>query len=200
LLVSLAFAVGLRTSMNSSQQGGNINSAPPRNKLQETIKEKVGKPTHIEEGVMTDKQRKHSKIFKHFEVSTGGRKLRDMAAESGSGDIYLVNPVPDRIGFPKPDLNTYLAGLTCKAEAVFLGTVISKKSQLLDEGTFTFTDYEITVTEILKNNSVSSIASNQTVTYTSPGGAIELRGKVISAIDYRTEPLQIGEQYLFYAG
>jgi hypothetical protein len=69
----------------------------------------------------------------------------------------------------------------------------------LDEGTFTFTDYEVSVNEILKNNSAFTIQTNQIVSYTSPGGSIELKGTVINAVDYRSEPLQIGAQYLIYA-
>ena len=145
---------------------------------------------------MSEKQRKHSKIFKRFEMSTGGRKLRDLAAELG--DVYVVNTVADGKIDRSFQLKNYLEAITCKADAVVIATVNSKSSQLLDEGTFTFTDYELSVNEVLKNNATFPLRVNQTFTYTSPGGAVELNGHVISAVDYRSEPLQLGSRYLLY--
>ena len=187
LLLALAFVFAKQQSKSPPQQ---------RSKMELSIKEKVGSPTLIQEGVMTDKQKKHSKIFKGFGVRNGGKKLRDIANEIG--DVYLVNMVADgklTTGF---NLQQYLNRLTCESSAVVVATVLSKSSQLIDEGTFTFTDYELTVREVLKNNVAAPIQLNQTITYTSPGGAIKLGGKTISTVDYRGEPLQLGKQYLLY--
>jgi len=195
LLVSVVLALGFSTTIRSSKNV-RADKKPQRNKLEEKIKEEVGKPTPIKEGVMTDKQRKHSKLFKRYESSTGGKKLRDMV--EAQSEIFLAKMAGLEIRIDN-DLNAYLRKLTCNASAVFLATVQSKSSQLLDEGTFTFTDYEMRIDEVLKNNSSSPIEPNMIVTYTGPGGAVELDGKVINAIDYRSEPLQLGEQYLIYA-
>lgn len=168
----------------------------PQNRFEQGIKEKVGKPTLIQEGVMTEKQKKHSKLFKQFKHVTQGRKLRDIAAEKGS--VSVINMIGD---VDKPSdftLSGYLQALTRKSDAVILGRVRSKSSQLLDEGTFTFTDYEIAVTEVLKSNAVVPVELNSNITYTSTGGAIQLNGHIISAVDYRNEPLQVGEDYLLY--
>jgi len=175
----------------------NPKGTPPQgSKLEKGVKEKVGSPTLIHEGVMTDKQRKHSKIFKRFETVTGGKKLRDIAAETG--DVYVVFMVGDGKVTTAFNLQQYLTHLTCEASAVVVARVMSKSSQLIDEGTFTFTDYELTVSEVLKNNAAAPIQLSQTFTYTGPGGAVELNGRVIGAVDYRGEPLQVGEQYLVY--
>lgn len=196
LLLLLALALAFGVTSRGSRQLANVSRRPQRSNLEEKIKEEVGKPTPIQEGVMTEKQRKHSKIFKRFEGSTGGRKLRDLAAERR--DVYVVNMVADGKVIKDFDLNTYLKRLTCRSNAVVIGTVTSKSSQLIDEGTFTFTDYEIVVNDILKNNAGAPFEVNQTLTYTSPGGSVELNGKVIGAVDFRSEPLQLGERYLFY--
>lgn len=194
--LSVALVAGFAMTMRSSKQLIEVDRAQQRSKLEQKIKEDVGKPTPIQEGVMTEKQKHHSKIFKRFEGSTGGRKLRDIAAERG--DVYVVNMVADGKIIENLDLPQYLTKLTCKASAVVIGTVSNKSSQLLEEGTFTFTDYEIKVSEVLKDNAVAPITRTQLLTYTSPGGAVELKGKVISAVDFRSEPLHVGEQYLLY--
>lgn len=187
LLVALAFVF-------ANQQS----KSPPRqpSKMELSIKEKVGSPTLIQEGIMTGKQRKHSKVFKGFRTSNGGRKLRDIANEIG--DVYFVNMVADGRFTPGFNLQEYLNRLTCESSAVVVATVLSKSSQLIDDGTFTFTDYELTVKEVLKDNVTAPIQLNQTFTYTSPGGSVKLGGKIISTVDYRGEPLQLGKQYLLY--
>lgn len=188
-------AIGGTTSLAMLQNSGPT-MAPQQNKFEQGIREKTGKATPIQEGVMTEKQKRHSKIFKRFEIVTAGKKLRDIATDSG--DVYVVRMVGD-VKIPRSlNLNEYLSSLTCRASAVVMGTVMSKTSQLIDEGTFTFTDYELTVTEILKNNLAAPIEPNGRITYTSPGGAVELNGRTIGAVDYRSEPLQVGEQYLLY--
>lgn len=196
LMLVIVLALVLSITRYGSSQRNNPDKAPQRSDREKLIKEKVGVPTPIQEGVMTDKQRKHSKIFKRYEGSTGGRKLRDLADETGS--VSVVNMVAESKVIRNFDLHVYLTTLTCKANAVVVASVASKTSQLIDEGTFTFTDYEMTVNEVLKNNLAAPLEANQTFTYTGPGGAVELNGRVINAVDYRSEPLQVGEQYLLY--
>ena len=190
VLILMLTLVGLAFTFGTSEM------APQQNRLERSIKEKAGKATSIQEGVMTEKQRQHSRIFKRFEIVTGGKKLREITTKSG--DVYVVRMVGDVKILRPTSLNEYLSNLTCRASAVVMGTVISKTSQLIDEGTFTFTDYELNVTEILKNNPTAPIEPNGRLTYTSPGGAVELNGRTIGAVDYHSEPLQVGEQYLLY--
>jgi len=196
-ILLIALAVALVSAGRSHNSIGKTNQQEGhRSRTQDKIKEYLGKPTPIQEGVMTEKQKWHSKLFKRFELTTNGKKLHDMVAEGH--EIFLVKTVPDGMVKSGFDLKRYLTGLTCKSSAVFLATVTSKSSQLLDEGTFTFTDYEIKIDEILKDNSAAPIRTDASAIYTAPGGAVELNGIVINAIDYRSEPLQVGGQYLFY--
>jgi hypothetical protein len=152
--------------------------------------------TPIKEGEMTEKQKKHSKIFKRFEGATGGRKLRDLVAERG--DIEVREDVGTTFMPRSFNLRQYLQDLTCQADAVVVGTVKSKSSQLIEEGTFVFTDYELVAEEVLKNNVAVPIRQNNDITITRPGGAVKLNGHTIRAIDYRSEPLEVGERYLLY--
>ena len=156
--------------------------------------------TPIQEGVMSDKQKKHSKIFKGFKEATHGKKLRDVVADKG--DVEVIVPAGDvqapRAANASQYLNTYLNRVSCKADAVLIGTVSSKASQLIEEGTFTFTDYEVSMEEILKNNYAAPIQANTNITVSRSGGAVKLNGHTIRAIDHRNEPLIVGNRYLLF--
>jgi hypothetical protein len=158
--------------------------------------DKQEKATPIQEGVMSEKQKKHSKIFKRFEGATGGRKLRDLVAENG--DIEVREDVGTTFMPRSFNLHQYLQDLTCDADAAVVGTVKSKSSQLIEEGTFIFTDYEVTVEEVLKDSTLNPIRQNSYITVTRSGGTVKLNGHTIRAIDYRGEPLELGERYLLY--
>ena len=151
--------------------------------------------TPIQEGVLTEKQKAHSKLFKKYDDVTRGRKLRDLVAQSGDIDVVKVLPtvlVPESF-----TLEGYLKDLTCKADAVVVATVQSKSSQIIEEGTFIFTDYEARVDEILKSHS-AQIKPTQSITVSRVGGAVILNGHHVRATDHRQEALGIGNQYLLY--
>lgn len=50
-----------------------------------------------------------------------------------------------------------------------VGEVKSKSSQLTEDQDFIFTDYEIQVEEVIKNNTSDSIAPNTEITVSNPG-------------------------------
>lgn len=152
--------------------------------------------TPIQENVMPEKQRKHSRIFRGYGAATQGRRLRDLVAERGDVDVMIgADEVPTPPSF---DLDRYLRGLTCKADAVVVATLRSKSSHLIEEGTFVFTDYELAVSQVLKNNAAAPLQPGALVTFTSPGGAVLLRGHIVRALDSRNEPLEAGYDYLLY--
>lgn len=169
---------------------------------QSSLQAPAGKeePTVIQEGVMTEKQKKHSKLFKGFGNSTRGKKLRELAAERGEVEVVVY---PEDAQAPRSSdldkyLNKYLEKANCAADAIVIGSVSSRTSQIIEEGTFTFTDYELTIEEILKDNRVAPIQPNGAITITRSGGAVKLNGRTIRATDYRSEPLQAGGRYLLF--
>lgn len=152
--------------------------------------------TPIQEGVMSERQKKHSKIFKRFEEATRGRKLRDLVAERG--DVEVRETVGTTFMPKSFNLRQYLQDLTCEADAVVIGIVQSKSSQLIEEGTFVFTDYEVRAEEVLKNNVAMPTGQSSEITVTRSGGTVKLNGHTVRAIDYRSEPLEVGARYLLY--
>ena len=151
--------------------------------------------TPIQEGVLTEKQKTHSKLFKRYEDVTRGRKLRELVAESG--DVEVEKGLPTVLVPESFTLQNYLRDLTCNADAVVIATMQSKSSQIIEEGTFVFTDYEARVDEVLKSPS-SQIDPARNITITRIGGAVILNGHHVRAIDHRQEVLDIGGQYLLY--
>jgi hypothetical protein len=71
--LAVAIAVGTATAVASFQGQSSEN----------TQKQKAEEATRIHEGEMTEKQRQHSKLFKH-----SGRKLDDIAATQ-TGDVEV---------------------------------------------------------------------------------------------------------------
>jgi len=150
-------------------------------------------PTQIQEGVMTEKQKQHSKLFTH-----NGPKLRDVAARQ-KGDIQISEDAGYIIRLPESTRKQpALQSAICKADAVVIGVLVSKSSQLTEEGNFVFTDHEMTIEEIIKNNTAAPLQNNNTITVTRDGGTVKLNGKIIRANREDFKSTVIGKRYLFF--
>lgn len=156
---------------------------------------KIDDATPIQEGVLTEKQKAHSKLFKKYDDVTRGRKLRDLVAEDG--DVEVVKNLGSVLVPDSVNLQEYLNNLSCKADAVVIGRAESKSSQIIDEGTFVFTDYQLTVEQVLRGT-VTQTTPTQTITVTRVGGAVTLNGHHVRATDHRQETLTLGGRYLLY--
>ena len=55
-------------------------------------------------------------------------------------------------GFTPPTFSERITNLSCDADAIVVGEVTSKSSQLTEDQDFIFTDYELKVEEVIKNN------------------------------------------------
>src|SRR5437867_768128 len=77
-------------------------------------------PTPIEEGVMTEKQKKHSKIFKGYRDSTGGKRLKDLILNQN--EVRVEIPIGDVLAPRGTDLSEYLAAYlkkeVCNSDAI----------------------------------------------------------------------------------
>lgn len=150
-------------------------------------------PTVIQEGILSAKQKAHSKLFKHH-----GPKLRDIAAKRTG-----VIEVEEEVGLvidtraSTPDVPV-LQSAVKNADAVVVGVLKSKSSQLTEEGNFIFTDYEMSVEEVIKNNSISPIQINSVITVTRDGGAVDIKGRIFTAKRGDFKPTLVGNRYLFF--
>ena len=149
---------------------------------------------------MTPKQKEHSKLYKKEFENRRDKKIKDIAA-SGVGDVSVVIMAEGGIDSPYTppfNLSSFLEKSACEADAIIVGTVKSKDSQLTEDGEFIFTDYEMSVSQVLKDNAAASISIGSDITVTRAGGEMRLNGRKVTATSEYFEPLTVGEQYLLF--
>jgi hypothetical protein len=152
-------------------------------------------PTPVIEGVLTEKQKAHSQIFsKQYELYRHGERLRDLP---GTSDTGLIISVPHGWVNMLP-YHSLIKRFVCDADAVIVGVVTSKSSQLTTDGTFVFTDYQMSVEDVLKNNAAAVIQTNSNVTVTRAGGAILLNMRRIQVTDKSFEALKVNGHYVLF--
>jgi len=152
--------------------------------------------TATQAGRMSEKQREHSKLYKWYKTE-GNLRVR---SESSPGDVEVVSGIPQRIyssASPPFNFEAFLGEMTRKSDAVVIGVVEKKASFLTEDEDFIFSDYELNIGEILKNNSAVPIQT-KSITVTRPGGSIMLGSHTIRAIDESLEPLALGNRYLLF--
>ncbi|HEY9401447.1 MAG TPA: hypothetical protein VIQ24_02045 [Pyrinomonadaceae bacterium] len=150
--------------------------------------------TPIQLGVMTEKQKKRSKLFKGTRYERG-YKVADLVAKKG--DVQLWGPLSEVPLYDLP-LNESLLKLGCNTDLVVIGSTKSKASHIIAAGTFLFTDYEITVEEVLKNSGSAPVRQGQDITVPRSGGVVTLNGHNVTALDEEQSPLKKGGRYLLF--
>jgi hypothetical protein len=167
---------------------------------QATKNRNLEEPTPIREGVMTPKEIEHGRIYKKEYEWRRGPKLAHFRPGE---DIEIVVAPPSIPGLPgSQPINTptLLRDFYCAADAVVIGTISNKASQLTEDGTFVFTTYSLSVTQVLKSPDPGQILPGAGKEVTRPGGSVLLNGRIIRAVDQSFEPLRLGEQYLLFLG
>src|SRR5437868_8905538 len=133
-ITAILFLVGISLIGIVSAQRSEQALKPPQAKHDE--------PTVIQEGVMTYRQREHSKLFNNMGVH---KKIIDILKEQDEVDISVVPGCVSEYPGPGPSSSDLVRFSTCQSDAIIMGTVASKESQLTDDGFSLFTDYMIDV-------------------------------------------------------
>ena len=148
--------------------------------------------------VMTEKQKEHSKLYKEYKV---GKKLREVAEETPGTEVGVIKGIREKTFNPDSapfDLHSFLKNLTCDADAIVIGVIKDQSSQLTEDEDFVFTDYKMSVEQILKDNASSPIQLTSGLTISRPGGIVQLNNKRVRALDESLEPLSIGHRYVLF--
>lgn len=165
--------------------------------------------TVVKKGQVTEKERAYSQEYKKMYSYRKGYKLSelsDAAKRNGNKQevgVSINEPNIPIVGTPFPTsakitANNFLDNLSCKADAVVLGSVSSKTAHLTEDETFIYTEYEFLVKDVLKNNPGFLIDVNNHIQVTRPGGLIKLDNQLIRAEDKSYEPLQLKKEYLLF--
>jgi hypothetical protein len=157
--------------------------------------------TPIQVGVMTEKQRAHSKLFGNYKTN---RKL-DALPVPGENDKALEQGVYIEPGTPvtspdAPELSfeDFLRDTACASDTVAIVDVKDKSSQLTENREFIFTDYTAVVQQVFKDNALSPVRTGNTITVTRPGGKVQINGQVINALDSSFKLLKKEKRYLLF--
>lgn len=159
-------------------------------------KENQEKPTPVQKGVMSQKQKAHSKLY---EGRGGGKKLTDVP--ESLGDITVENGTPLKATMdndPPFDPFQFLNDIASEADTIVIGTVKSKASQLTEDETYIFTDYQFDVEQVLKSGISPSPAEGEEIEVTRPGGEVSLKGRVLRAGDKNFDSFRLGGRYLLF--
>lgn len=164
---------------------------------QDNATKKQQEEATLQTGVLTEKQRHHSKLYKEYRRD---KKIPEQARElSFDFGITKGTPLPGGMpGVSPPTFSERIATFACDADAVVVGEVKNKASLLTEDEDFIFTDYDIIVEEVIKNNASDPIAPNAEITVSNPGGKIQLINRIVEAKDLSFPPLVIGERYLLF--
>lgn len=160
------------------------------------VKSQKEEPT-LQTGVLTEKQKRHSKLYKEYRRD---KKIPELTIEHPFDfGITIGTPLPaGEPGVSQPTFSDRITTLACDSDAIVVGEVKSKASQLTEDQDFIFTDYEVLVEEVIKNNATDPIVQNTEISITNPGGRIRLNNRIVEARDMSFPPMIIGGRYLLF--
>lgn len=157
--------------------------------------------TPIQVGIMSAKQREHSKLYGNYKTN---RKLDNLPVADNNDKnleqgVYIEPGTPVVASdAPVVGFEDFLKEMACGADAIVIGEVNDKQSQLNENREFLFTDYTMTVQEVFKDNAQAPFATGASMTVSRPGGRVQINGRVVSAIDSSFKLLKKGKHYLLF--
>jgi hypothetical protein len=175
-----------------------------RTQAQINISTKDKDATPIKEGVMSERQKAHSKLF---DANRAGKKISETISQQAKVkakaprefEIKVLPPLPflSPVGQIKSNYE-FLTEMTADSDAVLVGVVKEKNSQLTESGKFIFSDYLFQVEDVIKNNPKKPISTSELITLIRPGGKILLNGFTVTATDESYQNLNAGEKYILF--
>ncbi len=149
--------------------------------------------TPVQRGVLTEKQHSHSKLYSFYKERTHNAKMSELLGQVNNNVVQMDFYVP-LLPLLEPETpENYFGELAQASDAVIRGIVIRKASQLTEDDTFIFTDYEVMVAEVLKNNAITPLSTGAVITITRPGGKVSLDGRIIKVIEHSFAPLPLND-------
>lgn len=152
-------------------------------------------PTAVVAGQMSDRERAHSKLFS--EAHNNGEDL-DEKTRRGQDVLLVMTGSGQGIANPYPTpINGIVSRTTCDADAIVIGRVSKRTSQLTENKKWVFSDIGIQVLQVLKGNPASPIHPSSELIVTESGGSILLNGHRVDVV----EPggiLREGQSYLLF--
>ena len=128
---------------------------------------------HVQNEQELQQRRERSRSVYRGARNPHSEKIPDVAAIA-KGDVRIEREVGLPILTPNPavrfDLQEFLTSRACDADSIVVATATSGTSQLTDDQSFLFTNYELRVESVLKDNSAQSVKMGQVITVIRTGG------------------------------
>ena len=145
--------------------------------------------TPIKVGEYTESQRVHSRLFGGHALFAGKTLLQRAGEAIPNSDVIGLVAAPGQDVRDKVDTPAeVIEELSNASDAIILGVVVGKASQITDDGSFLFTDYSISVREAMKTPE-AALGVGSTITVTHPGGKVLVKGVIVEALDQNSLPL-----------
>lgn len=148
--------------------------------------------TPIEDGVLTEQQKEHSKLYQKYQSD---RRIPDSILKNSGSFSAFRTACPFISQKPLPSIVSELADA---ADAIVTASFVSKSSQLTTSGTYIFTDYVLRTEEVLKNAGPGALKPETTITVSRPGGKVLLYGEIATYSELAFKPLFPGHRYLLF--
>jgi hypothetical protein len=198
---TLGFVVGIALLFVSGVAGVQKDSNKTYQEEDKLYQKEIGDATPILLQVMTEKQRFHSKLHNGASSYVDNKTISEMIAEYRGKKTVLGRFVNGRRFIPEnPETaKEFFTRLAEESDVVLRGKAIKKISQITDDEAFLFTDYDVTVTEVLKNSTSTSISPETSITVTCLGGKIVVDHVILVAggNGFPTLPIDSYEVLLF---
>ena len=165
---------------------------------------RVGKSEAVEEAPVVDPDHISESSRIRGELFWIGSKDDDLVTEKLPGE---KNTVAHVIARPwrtfewednLSDLNQYINKTACRSELILVGSVVSKTSHLTEHRDYVFTDYEVKIEEVLKNNTSARLETSGLIVISSGGGAVKVGDRIIRLGDKSWAQYKKGVRYLFF--
>lgn len=158
--------------------------------------------TVVQRGEVTKKERDYSKEYKKLypdQTEKLVESIETARSQGIEGEVTKTLGIPSIPSFGEsPTAMDFLRNLSCKADAVVLGSVKSKASHLTEDETWVYTEYDFLVKSIVKDNSNLPIEINNTIEITRPGGLIKFDDRVVRVKDRLYDQLEKNKEYLLF--
>lgn len=186
LILSLAVVGASRLHQKDTEQ------AEQRAELAEYQAE-LPDATPVRFGALTENQRIHSRLLTKYLQLGSNRTISGLVAAARDAGARMVKSVVfvgsgELLTDPETP-ESYFHSLRNASDAVIRGRVKNRTSQITEDDGFVFTDYDVLVAEVFKDNSIATIETGGRITVTRPGGKVLVDGVIVKAIDEACEPL-----------
>lgn len=154
--------------------------------------------TVVREGVQTARQKEHAKLFSRVSDKTIKNLVRESLKSEGGGSVS-IGIFSDKMVYPNApfEIDTTLQKFAKQADAVVIGTITKKESNITADNNFIFTDYTLSVENVLKNDG-AKLSEGQEVVIARPGGKVILDGVLVIITREDYPPLDMKEKYLLF--